>query len=324
MVIEDFEIGKLLSKIGEETDSLQNEKNEVESYGASRILNGKSISFIVLKVDHKDFNFGVPSYLVSMLGKPMVSYVKKACEFAPKTKEVDENADVVSEIKPLLTDKEWTIVLFSDTPLITTTTIAEAFMHAEQKDLNVCKLARGYIFKTEYIERVDKIFEVESFTQETDDYFMVKSLEDLQAASKLMKDRIIKNISSQGVMIIDPESTYIESQVVVGRGTTIYPNVALMGETQVGINSVIGFGSTLKHAIIGNKCNIQNSMVTNSVVLDSSLIETSRVENNSLVEKNCVIKHFSILSSAKIGKNSKVSWSKIKAVEVEENSNIES
>ena len=324
MVIEEFEIGKLLSSIGEDIESKENAKKDAKKEEPSRVLNDKSISFIVLKVDHKEFNFGSPSYLVSVLGKPMVSYVKKACEFAPKTKEIEDGADVVGEIKPLLTDKEWTVVLFSDTPLLTTTTLAEAFMHAEQKDLNVCKLTRGYIFKTEYIKRVDKIFEVESFFQDTEDYLVVKTIEDLQKVTFLMKERIVKNLSSQGVIIVDPESTYIESAVVVGKGTTIYPNVALMGETQVGCNSNIGFGSSLKHAVVGDRCNIQNSMITNSVVLDSSLVETSRVENNSLVEKNCVIKHYSILSSAKIGKNSKVSWSKIKGIEVEENSNIES
>ena len=37
--------------------------------------------------------------------------------------------------------------------------------------------------------------------------------------------------------------------------------------------------------------------------MDSSLIEQSTIENNSLVEKNCVIKHYSIISSSKIGQN---------------------
>lgn len=320
MVIdEEFEIGKLLSTIGEE----DNEINETKEKKEGRFLEDKSISFIVLKVDHKEFDFGMPSFLVSILGKPMVSYVKKACEFVPKTKEIYEGADVIAEIKPLLTDKEWTVVLFSDTPLLTATSIVEAFLHAESKDLNVCKLKRGYIFKTEYIKRVDKIFEVEALEQDGDDYFEVKSLEDLATATALMKNRIIKNLMSFGVQIIDPTSTYIESQVVIGKGTTIYPSVALMGTTEIGSNSIIGFGCTLKHAVIGDRCNIQNSMVTNSVILDSTLIETSRVENNSLVEKNCVIKHYSILSSAKIGKNSKVSWSKIKGVQIDENSNIE-
>lgn len=320
MVIEEFDIEKLLGSI--ESSDIE-ETLETEKEKAGRFLQDKSISFIVLKVDHKEFNFGSPSFLVSILGKPTISYVKKACEFVPKTKEVDENADVVSEIKPLLTDKEWTIVLFSDTPLLTTTTIVEAFLYAENNDLNVCKLKRGYIFKTEYIKRVDKIFEVESLNQEGDDYFEVKTLENLVEATAIMKDRIVKHLMAGGVQIIDPLSTYIESQVVIGKGTTIYPNVALMGSTQIGTDSIVGFGCTLKHAVIGNKCNIQNSMVTNSVVLDSTLVESSRIENNSLVEKNCVVKHYSILSSAKIGKNSKVSWSKIKGVEVKENSNIE-
>ena len=57
--------------------------------------------------------------------------------------------------------------------------------------------------------------------------------------------------------------------------------------------------------------------------MDSSLIEGSTIENNSLIEKNCVIKQYSIISSSKVGMNSYICWSKIKGVEINENTKIE-
>jgi bifunctional UDP-N-acetylglucosamine pyrophosphorylase/glucosamine-1-phosphate N-acetyltransferase len=43
----------------------------------------------------------------------------------------------------------------------------------------------------------------------------------------------------QGVTLIDPEATYIETGVSIGRDTVIYPNVYLQGNTVIGENCVI-------------------------------------------------------------------------------------
>jgi len=312
MVIEEFDIKTML-------DNLETEPRTEQK----RVLDGKSIGFIIVLVHHAEFQGESPSYLASILGKPSLSYVKKACEFCPKTIEMEEDGDLVKTIKPVLGDKEWTVVLFSDTPLITSSTIIESFLYASERELNVLKLERGYIFKTDYIKRVDRIFDVESVKKETDDFFVVKSQKDLAKAAAIMKDRVLTNLLNNGVQIIDPTSTYIESEVRIDKGAIIYPNAALMGDSHIGSKTIVGFGSIIKNSAIGKRCNIQNSYITNSAVLDSTLIESSRVEINSLIEKNCVIKHYSIISSSKIGANSKVSWSKIKGIKIDENSKIE-
>lgn len=312
MVIESFDIKEMLNGF-----------TEPEVKESITMLEEDSIAFVVALVHHNEFQGEEPSYLATILGKPSLSYVKKACVLVPKTLELDDESELVDKIKPVLTDKEWTIVLFSDTPLITASAIKEAFLYAKSKELNVCKMERGYIFKTEYIKRVDQIFDIESVKNNTDDFFVIKTEQDLAFATLKMKERVITNLLNNGVQIIDPHSTYIESQVRVEKGAVIYPNAALMGDTHIGAKTIIGFGSIIKNSVIGERCNIQNSYITNSAVLDSTLVESSRIEINSLVEKNCVIKHYSIISSSKIGMNSKVCWSKIKGIQIEENSKIE-
>ena len=96
-----------------------------------------------------------------------------------------------------------------------------------------------------------------------------------------------------------------------------------MGDTHIGKKCTIGTGAQIRSAIIGERCNVQGSVIVNSVVMESTLIESSTIENNSLIEKNCVVRHYSIVSSSKIGENSRVCWSKIKGVVVAPNSTVE-
>ena len=42
-----------------------------------------------------------------------------------------------------------------------------------------------------------------------------------------------------GVILIDPATAYIDDEVKIGRDTTIYPNVTLQGNTEIGENSEI-------------------------------------------------------------------------------------
>ncbi|MBM4294537.1 MAG: hypothetical protein FJ126_06475, partial [Deltaproteobacteria bacterium] len=44
---------------------------------------------------------------------------------------------------------------------------------------------------------------------------------------------------AQGVTLMDPESTYIESLVAIGKDTVIYPNVYLQGRTEIGEGCLI-------------------------------------------------------------------------------------
>jgi len=54
-----------------------------------------------------------------------------------------------------------------------------------------------------------------------------------------VKRRINAYHMDAGVTLIDPESTYIESGVTIGRDTVIYPNVYLQGDTVIGENCII-------------------------------------------------------------------------------------
>jgi len=72
----------------------------------------------------------------------------------------------------------------------------------------------------------------------------------LAACTSEMKRRIVENHLLEGVVIPDPESVWIEDDVVIGRGAVIGRNCRLSGDTVVGAGAVIGDGSIIDCAVI--------------------------------------------------------------------------
>jgi bifunctional UDP-N-acetylglucosamine pyrophosphorylase/glucosamine-1-phosphate N-acetyltransferase len=81
---------------------------------------------------------------------------------------------------------------------------------------------------------------VEAFIDpERDNLLGINSRAELAATTQTAKRQINTRHLDQGVTLIDPESTYIEPGVSIGRDTVIYPNVFLQGNTVIGENCII-------------------------------------------------------------------------------------
>lgn len=88
----------------------------------------------------------------------------------------------------------------------------------------------------------------------------------LAEASKLMRDRINQAHMLAGVTMVDPDSTYIEAGVVIGRDTVILPNTHLTGNTVIGSNCEIGPNCLIYNTRVGNGCKILASFMEDALV----------------------------------------------------------
>jgi len=68
----------------------------------------------------------------------------------------------------------------------------------------------------------------------------VNSHAELAAASKVLRGRINGRLMESGVEMIDPERVYIDADVEVAPGVTIYPDVHLQGASSVEIGAEVG------------------------------------------------------------------------------------
>jgi bifunctional UDP-N-acetylglucosamine pyrophosphorylase / glucosamine-1-phosphate N-acetyltransferase len=69
---------------------------------------------------------------------------------------------------------------------------------------------------------------------------------ELAEADKLLRRRILENLMDEGVTVVDPDSTYVDAEVTVGRDSVLLPQTFLKGKTRVGARAKIGPFSVLQ------------------------------------------------------------------------------
>ena len=104
-----------------------------------------------------------------------------------------------------------------------------------------------------------------------DDVFEASGINDkkeLAMANRWMQKQINDGWMEKGVMMINPESTYIGADVMIGNDVTLYPNIYLEGNTVIGDGTVVLPQSFLVNAVIGKNCTIDSSRITDSTIHD--------------------------------------------------------
>jgi bifunctional UDP-N-acetylglucosamine pyrophosphorylase/glucosamine-1-phosphate N-acetyltransferase len=96
----------------------------------------------------------------------------------------------------------------------------------------------------------------------------VNTRADLVALSNILRLEIVHNHMNNGVTIVDPTSTYIESRVTIGENSTIHPFTVIRSGVTVGANCQVGpfahlaNGAVLEDgAEIGNYVEVKRSTV---------------------------------------------------------------
>jgi len=94
----------------------------------------------------------------------------------------------------------------------------------------------------------------------------------LAAAEDVVRQQVRNEIMLSGVTILDPLSTFIDSEVKIEPDTVIYPFTIIEGACRIGANCIIGPGTRLKSVQVGDNVVISNSVVIESTIGDSCTI----------------------------------------------------
>jgi bifunctional UDP-N-acetylglucosamine pyrophosphorylase/glucosamine-1-phosphate N-acetyltransferase len=153
----------------------------------------------------------------------------------------------------------------------------------------------------------------------------INSRKELAEATRTLKMRINEGHMAAGVTLVDPETTYIGPQVVIGRDTVIYPNVYLEGRTAIGENCVIEPSVKISDATLADNVYVKmGSVITESLLAQgvqvgpyshlrplSDLREGARVGNFVEVKKSILhprvkANHLTYLGDAEVGAGTNV------------------
>ncbi len=129
----------------------------------------------------------------------------------------------------------------------------------------------------------------------------------LAAATKVMQARINEAHMRNGVTMIDPATTYIDADVVIGNDTIIEPGVYLKGKTVIGSNCVIGTHSELIDATIEDDVRVTSSTIESSIMRKGSNIgPNSHLRPQSDIGEGVHIGNFCEVKKATLGPRTKL------------------
>ena len=112
----------------------------------------------------------------------------------------------------------------------------------------------------------------------------INSRVQLHEATKVMRNKILYNLMTDGVTIIDPDSTCIDKDVEIGHDTIVYPGTIIEGNTSIGEDCIIGPNSRIVSSIIHD-----NVEINNSVVLESEVMSGTHVGPFAYIRPQCII-----------------------------------
>ena len=105
-----------------------------------------------------------------------------------------------------------------------------------------------------------------------EDMYGINNRVQLAQAEEIIRRRKNETLMRSGVTIIDPRSTFIDNDVIIGSDTIIYPQTIIEGHTSIGTECEIGPGTHINSSSIGNKVIIENSRVKEAEISDECTI----------------------------------------------------
>jgi len=95
----------------------------------------------------------------------------------------------------------------------------------------------------------------------------------LAEAGAILRQRILVRHMLAGVTIVDPATTYIDDDVVIGQDTIIAPCTTIRSGACIGAECVIGPCSTIIGAAIGDRCVVPCAWVEHGVLCAGSMLD---------------------------------------------------
>jgi bifunctional UDP-N-acetylglucosamine pyrophosphorylase/glucosamine-1-phosphate N-acetyltransferase len=129
----------------------------------------------------------------------------------------------------------------------------------------------------------------------------------LAQAERIMRTRILRRHMLDGVTITDPETTYIDADVRLAEDVTVLPNCYLHGATTVTANAVVGPGTTLRNARIGEHSVVQSSVIEDSSIGSRVMVGPfAHVRGGAAIGDDCVLGNYAEVKNSVLGQGVKM------------------
>ncbi len=108
--------------------------------------------------------------------------------------------------------------------------------------------------------------------EDPDEWLGAGTREEMVVVEKAFRRRAVKRWLAEGVTIIDPDATYIDQTVTIGRDTVLWPGTFLQGQTEIGEDCTIGPNAIIRDARLGSACRVEQAVVEHTILPEGTLI----------------------------------------------------
>ncbi len=126
----------------------------------------------------------------------------------------------------------------------------------------------------------------------------------LEAASQILRARILRELMLSGVTVEDAATTYVEPGVRIGQDTILRPGTHLLGATVIGERCVIGPNSLIRDSAIGDECDVLASWVEEAVMEPRTRVgPMSHLRPGARLKSGARVGNFAEVKNATLGEN---------------------
>ena len=130
----------------------------------------------------------------------------------------------------------------------------------------------------------------------------------LSQAEEIMRARINERHMRNGVTIMNPATTHISADAIIGSDTVLLPGVMIEGKTIIGEDCTIGPNSHILNSRIGNGATVHSSVVNNSTIGNETAVGPfAHLRPESSLGSHVKIGNFVEVKKSTLGDGSKVS-----------------
>lgn len=275
-----------------------NEQPEFSANGGEEV----SASYFILCEEDDSSSLSKNVHDFKIAGMSILNWVVRVCDTQPTILNVQKNQDILRTIKPYIGGSEYSVVLYANTPLLNKGHIKDLLGFVARKHMNACKLKKGYVFKNDYIANVDEIYSIDTYDFASNDFFEVKTYDDLSYAGEMLAKKVINYHRKNGVWFENAALSNIDATTEIGYSSSIASGVSILNHSLVLQNFKAGVGSTVSNSKIGEDVKIGKNVV----------IEDSVIKNGVIIESGCHVKGSVLGNNVKVGACSKLIGAGIK------------
>ncbi|SFT47805.1 bifunctional UDP-N-acetylglucosamine pyrophosphorylase / Glucosamine-1-phosphate N-acetyltransferase [Selenomonas sp. GACV-9] len=135
----------------------------------------------------------------------------------------------------------------------------------------------------------------------------INSRQQLAGAEKILRRRKNEELMAEGVTLMDPDTTYVDADVKVGRDTVIYPMTWLEGNTVIGEECEIGPSIRFQNVKAGNHVTGQFTYAHDCELEDGVILgQFTHIRPNTHLAEGVKIGNFVEVKNSTVGKGSKL------------------